>query len=104
MPKRMMTSKYFKALLILNRWVYFYPDLTSTEAERMFDQSDFKDVEIPSRPRISQMIKGLKEVPIRRPLSVRKAKEEAKAKRIELLYLLAKDTVEREKNNKLMSD
>jgi len=92
MPKRMPTSKYFKALMMINIWLEYFPDLTSTEATRMLHLTYLNEDQIPSRSRVKSMIKGLKEVPNRRQLSDRDKRTKEIAMRNALLDIVAKDS------------
>ena len=92
MPKRMPTSKYFKALMKINIWLEYFPDLTSNEAERMLPLTDLNEDQIPSRSRVKQMIKGLKAVPNRKQLSDRNKRTKEIAMRRSLLEIVAKDS------------
>tara|TARA_R100001082_G_C4363656_1_gene160681 strand:- start:1994 stop:2356 length:363 start_codon:yes stop_codon:yes gene_type:complete len=91
MPRKRIDSKYYQTILMINRWLYFYEDLTATECKKMLEDIDVKEIppfQIPSTPRIHQIIKGLKEVP-EATRSIRNEKTEARRRRKYLLNLLA---------------
>ena len=62
MPKRMSDSKYFKASMMINIWLGYFPDLTSTEAKRMLHQTYLNEDQIPTRSRIISMISEKKKI------------------------------------------
>ena len=93
MPRKRIDSKYYQTIVMINRWLHFYEDLTATECKKMLEDIDVEEIppfQIPSTPRIHQIIKGLKNIPVM-PKSLRNKKSEERQKRSYLLQYLAKD-------------
>ena len=93
MPRKRIDSMHYQSIEMINRWLYFYDDLTATECKKMLEDTEVVDLppfHIPSTPRIHQIIKDLKSIEIK-PKNRRYRKAEERKKRKYLLNLLANE-------------
>ena len=84
MPRKRIDSKYYQTIVMINRWLYFYEDLTATECKKMLEDLDVEEIppfQIPSTPRIHQIIKELKEIPQKSQTTRSKKAEERKRRK-----------------------